>query len=240
MSGAIVTGGTAGIGAACVERLARDGFTVAFTGRDAGRGAELAARTGATFIPCDHADRADSDRGIAEALAAAGPVTAFVANAGILRTGLLTKTTDADFVALVETNLTAPFRCTRQVFAHMRDAGGGSIVIMASDSGIRGSHRIAAYSATKAAVICVAELFAAEGATLGIRCNALCPGTTRPGMAGDDPSTWRPSASGAYPDATDVAAAASWLVGPESRWVSGASLRLDGATAAALALVTRA
>jgi NAD(P)-dependent dehydrogenase (short-subunit alcohol dehydrogenase family) len=240
MSGAIVTGGTAGIGEACVERLVADGFRVAFTGRARDRGEALAAATGAAFVPCNHSDRADSDRGIEEAIAAVGPVTAFVANAGILRTGLVTETDDADFVALVETNLTAAFRCTRRMFAHMRDAGGGSIVIMASDSGIRGSHRIGAYSVAKAAVICVAELFAAEGASLGIRCNALCPGTTTPGMAGDDPTTWRPSASGSYPDATDVADAVSWLVGPESRWVSGASLRLDGATAAALAAVTRA
>ncbi len=239
MSGAIVTGGTAGIGAACVERLAADGFRVAFTGRNAARGAEVAARTGATFLACDHADRAATDQVLGEAIALVGPVTAFVANAGILVHGQITETTDADFLRLIELNLTGPFRCLRLLFGHMRSNGGGAMVLIGSDSAIRGSHRIASYSVAKAAAVNAAELFAAEGAAHGIRCNALCPGATLPGMAGDDPARWRPSATGAYPHATDVAAAVSWLVGAESRFVNGATLRLDGATAAALAVVTR-
>lgn len=239
MSGAIVTGGTAGIGAACVRRLAADGFRVAFTGRDPERGAAVAAEAGASFLRCDHADRDASDRALTEAIAAVGPVAAVVLNAGILVRGQVTETADADFLRLVETNLTAPFRAMRMLFGHMRDHGGGAMVLIGSDAGIRGSHRVAAYSVAKAAAICLSELFGAEGAAVGIRCNALCPGNTLPGMAGDDPATWRPSASGEWPEADDVAAAVSWLVGPESRYVNGATLRMDGGTGAALQVVTR-
>jgi NAD(P)-dependent dehydrogenase (short-subunit alcohol dehydrogenase family) len=240
VSGAIVTGGTAGIGEACVERLVADGFRVAFTGRNRERGEAVAAGTGAAFIACDHADRADSDRAIAEAIDAIGPVSALVANAGILVVAQVTETSDRDFLRLMETNLTAPFRCMRQLFGHMREAGGGSMVMMASEVSIRGAHRIGAYSVAKAAAACVAELFAAEGAPFGIRCNALCPGNTYPGMAGDDVSTWRPPVGESYPDAVDIAAAVSWLVGPESRYVNGATLRVDAANGAALQVVTRA
>ena len=81
---ALVTGGTAGIGAACVTRLAADGHAVAFTGRDATRGAEVAGRTGATFLPADITDRAAADAALAARRRALGGLDAVVANAGIL------------------------------------------------------------------------------------------------------------------------------------------------------------
>ena len=64
----------------------------------------------------------------------------------------------------------------------MRDSGGGSMIHIASDAGIRAVHEIAAYSVTKAGVIAVSELFGAEGAPHGIRSNAVCPGDIVPGV----------------------------------------------------------
>ena len=109
-------------------------------------------------------------------------------NAGVLAEGPLASTTDEEFELLVQTNLTSTFRYGRALFAPMRVQGSGVMVLIASDSAIRGSHRIPAYSVVKAGVVTLAELFGAEGAPYGIRANAICPGNTLPGMAGDDPA----------------------------------------------------
>jgi NAD(P)-dependent dehydrogenase (short-subunit alcohol dehydrogenase family) len=121
----------------------------------------------------------------------------------------------------------------------MRRQGGGAMVLIASDSAIRGSHRIPAYSVVKAGVVALAALLGAEGAPFRIRANAICPGNTLPGMAGDDPSGWRPTASGAFASGDDVAVAVVFLASAEAAHVNGATLRIDGATGAALQAATR-
>jgi NAD(P)-dependent dehydrogenase (short-subunit alcohol dehydrogenase family) len=101
----------------------------------------------------------------------------------------------------------------------MRSGGGGAIIHVAGDDGIRADHEHAAHSITSAGVIAVAELFAAEGAPHGIRANAVCPG----GSA----------------TAQDVASVVSWLACDEAAPVSGATLRVDGGAGAAMAFETR-
>jgi NAD(P)-dependent dehydrogenase (short-subunit alcohol dehydrogenase family) len=237
---ALVTGGTGGIGSAVVRRLRADGYDVVFCGRDERRGHELERTTGAVFRRADATDRADSDASVAFALERLGQVDLFVAAAGILARGPLAETSDEEIERLVETNLTSVFRYGRALFAPMRRQGSGVLVLVASDSAIRGSHRIPAYSVTKAGVVAIAELLGAEGAPYGIRANAVCPGNTLPGMAGDDPAGWRPTASGAYATAADVAAAVAFLASAEAAHVNGATLRIDAGTGAALQAVTRA
>ncbi len=236
---ALVTGGTGGIGSAVVRRLRASGWDVCFCGRDEARGTALERETGACFYRADAGDRAACDASVAFALERLGRVDLLVANAGVLVRGPLAETSDDEFDRLVEINLTAAFRYARALFAPMRAQGGGAMVLIASDSAIRGSHRIPAYSAVKAGVVAIAELFAAEGAPHGIRVNAVCPGNTLPGMAGDDAAGWRPSASGTFATGDDVAAAVAFLASDEAAHVSGASLRIDGATGAALQAATR-
>jgi NAD(P)-dependent dehydrogenase (short-subunit alcohol dehydrogenase family) len=236
---ALVTGGTGGIGSALVRRLRGDGYDVVFCGRDAARGALLADETGALFRPADATDRAACDASVAFALERFGRIDLLVANAGILVQGPLAGTSDDEFERLLETNLTSAFRYGRAVFAPMRRQGGGSLVLIASDSAIRGSHRIPAYSVVKAGLVAVAELLGAEGAPYGIRANAICPGNTLPGMAGDDATAWRATASGAFASGEDVAAAVAFLASDAARHINGATLRIDGATGAALQAATR-
>ncbi|HET6173123.1 MAG TPA: SDR family NAD(P)-dependent oxidoreductase [Gaiellales bacterium] len=236
---ALVTGGTGGIGSAIVRRLRANGYEVVFCGRDEQRAAALERDTGAIFCKADATDRAASDASVAFALERLGSIDLLVANAGILVAGPLAATTDEQFDLLVETNLTSTFRSARALFAPMRRQGGGVMVLIASDSAIRGSHRIPAYSAVKAGVVAIAELLGAEGAPHGIRANALCPGNTLPGMAGDDPASWRPSASGAFATADEVASAVAFLASRHAAHINGATLRIDGATGAALQAVTR-
>jgi NAD(P)-dependent dehydrogenase (short-subunit alcohol dehydrogenase family) len=236
---ALVTGGTGGIGAAVVRRLRADGYEVVFTGRDAERAAALERASGAVFCAADASDRAACDASVAFALERLGGVGLLVANAGILLQGPLAATTDAEFDLLVEVDLTSAFRYGRALFGPMRDQGGGAMVLIASDSAIRGSHRIPAYSVVKAGVVAVAELLGAEGAPYGIRANAVCPGNTLPGMAGDDAAGWRPTARGAFATGDDIAAAVAFLASDEGAHVNGATLRIDGGTGAALQAATR-
>ena len=202
---ALVTGGTGGIGSAIVRRLRADGYDVVFCGRDEARGAALEGATGAIFRRADATDRAACDASVAFALQRLGRVDLLVANAGVLAEGPLAGTSDEDFERLVETNLTSTFRYARALFAPMRRQGSGVMVMVASDSAIRGSHRIPAYSAVKAGVVAIAELLGAEGAAYGIRVNAVCPGNTLPGMAGDDPAAGaRPRAGPSPPHTTSL------------------------------------
>jgi NAD(P)-dependent dehydrogenase (short-subunit alcohol dehydrogenase family) len=236
---ALVTGGTGGIGSAIVRRLRTNGYDVVFCGRDEQRAAALEQETGAVFCKADAMDRAACDASVAFALERLGGVDLFVGNAGILLQGLLAETTDEEFERLVETNLTSTFRYARALFQPMRHQSSGVMVLIASDSAIRGSHRIPAYSVVKAGVVAIAELVGAEGAPYGIRANVVCPGNTLPGMAGDDPAQWRPTASGDYATADEVASAVAFLASRQAAHINGATLRIDGGTGAALQAVTR-
>jgi 3-oxoacyl-[acyl-carrier protein] reductase len=240
---ALVTGGTSGIGRACVELLAAEGMRVAFTGRDEARGSAVAEATGALFLRCDHRDREASDRAVERAVKhGGGRLDLLVNNAGLILRGPLATTPEEAFRELVDVNLTAAFRVARACFSAMRASGGGSLVHIASDVGLRPSASLPAYSLTKAGLVMVSELLADEGAPHGIRSNAVCPGDVLPGMqatpAGREedaerPSAWEVPPSGRFPTGADVAAVVAWLASDDSAHVSGASIRVDGAAGAA-------
>jgi NAD(P)-dependent dehydrogenase (short-subunit alcohol dehydrogenase family) len=126
-------------------------------------------------------------------------------------------TDEAEFRRTLQANLTVAFKASKACFGLMRKQGRGSIIHVASDAGIRAEHEAAAYSVASAGVIAMSELFAAEGASHGIRANAVCPS----------------------PDA-DVAPIVAWLASEASAPLSGATLRVDGAAGAAMVVDTRA
>ena len=130
--------------------------------------------------------------------------------------GSIEATSEAVFRELIETNLSSVFRIGRDCFNAMREQGGGSMIHVTSDAGIRAEHSLAAYSVASAGVIALSELFAAEGAPYGIRSNAVCPG---PGV--------------------DAASVVAWLASDAAAHVSGATLRVDDAAGAAMVLDTR-
>ena len=197
----LVAGATSEIGRACVERLRGEGMTLVEVGGWDG-------------------DRARADRDIEAALTeTAGRIDVLVSSTGPASDGSLEATGEAEFASLVESNLTAAFRAGRACFAAMRAGGGGSMIYVASDAGIRAAHEQAADSVTSAGVIAVAELFAAEGAAYAIRANAVCPGGSAAGE--------------------DIASVVAWLASPQSAHVSGATIRLDGAAGAAIVADTR-
>lgn len=97
------------------------------------------------------------------------------------------------------------------------------MIHVASDAGIRAAHETAAHSVVSAGLIALAELFAAEGMSYGVRSNGVCPEAMRPSLA-----------SGA-----DVASVVAWLASDQSAHVSGATIRVDGGSAAAMVQNTR-
>ena len=247
---ALVSGGTSGVGRAVVEHLSEAGMRVAFCGRDAERGAAVAATTGASFIRADATGRADCDRSVEQATShLGGRLDLFVACAAMILAAPLADTPERIFRELVEVNLTATFRYSRACFEVMRDRRRGVIIHVVSDAALRGIHHIPAYSVTKAAVLALSETLAAEAAPHGVRVNAICPGAVFPGMqttpAGfedhaEDASGWGAAPSGRHGTGRDVSSAVLWLAGDDAAHVSGATLRIDGAAGVTTRGVSRA
>jgi NAD(P)-dependent dehydrogenase (short-subunit alcohol dehydrogenase family) len=221
---ALVTGGTSGIGRGIVERLTADGATVVFTGRDGRRGADVASATGA--------------------LGALGGLDVLVNNAGMIFQGGIEATPLDAWRELLAVNLTAAFLYSKACFGPIRDGGGGSIVHIVSDTGIRGIHSIGAYSVTKAGMRMLSDMLALEGARVNVRSNAICPGDVSPGVqatpAGftehaEDPANWTLPPAGRFGDASDVAALVAWLASEDARHMNGATIRIDAGMGAGIA-----
>ena len=231
-----MTGGTSGIGAALVERVRADGGRVVFTGRDGPRGAEVANATGAIFVQADAGDEGAVDRSVEVATESLGGLDALVCVAGVITDARVSETSLEDWQTLLDVNLTAPYLYSRRCLPFIREAGGGSIVQVSSDAGVWGEEEIGAYSVTKAALITLAQMLAVEAGPSHIRVNAVCPGDILPGMvttvAGrerpGDTSEWRVPPMGRIGEAQDVAGVVSFLLGPDSAFVTGTALLVDG------------
>ena len=182
--GAIVTGGTAGIGKAVARGLAAEGGRVAVVGRDAGRvkdvqtGIEAEGGT-AIGIPADVTVRADVERMVEEAEARIGPVDVMVSNVGGGKLLSILEIDEPEWERMLRLNLTSAYLCCRAVLARMVPRKRGSIVIVSSIAGrstsvFQGAH----YTASKAGLLGLSRHLAREMAAHGIRVNAVAPGPT--------------------------------------------------------------
>ena len=239
----LVTGGTGAIGGAVVERLRAEGAEVVFSGRNPSRGAALAGRTGATFVPGDVRESGAVAAIVAEALGVLGGLDGLVLAAGVLHRSPLSETTDDAWDALIETNVVAPFLFAGACLDALSD-GGGAIVAIASGVADWPEAELGAYSVSKRALLWMTRMLAVEGATRGVRANAVCPGHTAAGMATvvagtalpDGPSPPVPP-SGSHTTATEVAEAVAYLLSDAAAGSTGATLSVDGGMLAALRAV---
>jgi NAD(P)-dependent dehydrogenase (short-subunit alcohol dehydrogenase family) len=242
-AGALVTGGTSGIGLGIAERLIADGARVVITGRDPARGHAAQERLGgaARFVAADAAVEEDVTRSVAFALEWLGRLDVLVNNAGVALVERLVDTPIEQFDRLMAANVRSCFLYARACMPALAEHR-GSMVHIGSDAGIRGEQPIGAYSVSKAAVVMLSSMLALDGARDGVRSNCVCPGATAPGMRhigpaddperGDDPSAWPAAPLGGVGRAEDVASAVAFLAGPAASFVSGAVLMIDGANGA--------
>lgn len=235
---AIVTGGAAGIGAAIVEQLAREGCDVAIVDRAGGeRGAALvmrveAAGRRASVHEADVADFALAERTVAAIAAAHGRVDLLVCCAGVTDDGLSWKLTEAQWDRVLAVNLKGCFNWCRAVAPLLRDQRAGRIVNIASINGLRGKFGQANYTAAKAGMIGLTKTAARELGPKGITVNAVAPGMVMTEMARALPAEVLERALQesvmrelATPD--DIAAAVVFLLSDMARMITGEVIRVD-------------
>jgi len=244
-SAALVTGGASGIGRACVERFAATGYRVAFTDLASSDGqrveeAQRAASADVSFIPADVTRADDCERAAAACHEQFGHLDVLVANAGIQTAGSLHEAPESDWQHVLNVNLLGVVRCCKAVLPLMLERGFGSIVVVSSINALQGYPRMAAYDASKAALLAVVRDLAVEYGARGIRANAVCPGATitdyhirRAAERGIGPAELRASARGyglvgraAEPE--EIAAVITFLAGPDASFVTGQTIVADG------------
>ena len=186
---AVVTGASAGIGRAIAAALVDAGATVHGLARSAGPLAETAAALGDRFVAvtCDVTDAAAVRAAIDAAAAHAGRLDVLVNNAGVGRFGPVGEVADADWDALVATNLSAVFYATRAAVPHMTLAGRGHIVTVASIAGLVGNAGLSVYNATKFGVRGFSEATMKELRPAGIKVSCVYPGSVATGFGGTAP-----------------------------------------------------
>jgi 3-oxoacyl-[acyl-carrier protein] reductase len=185
---AVVTGGSRGIGRAIAVRLAEAGANVALTYRERAEDAHAVARTieaqgrRALALKMDVADRASVEAAAKDARAL-GPISILINNAGINKPTDFDKVTDADWDAVLETNLKGPFVCAQVFLPLLAETKNGAIVHIGSVSGQYGGPRTAHYAASKAGLISLAQVIARFGAPLAVRSNVVAAGLIASDMA---------------------------------------------------------
>ena len=175
---AVVTGAGQGVGRAVAHHLARAGHRVVLVGRDLAK-LETVADEIASESLCVAADLTGPDevlRVFSTVEDAWGAAATLVANAGTSLAAPVTETSDEQWQQMLDSNLTAPFRCIRRALPSMVAAGHGRIVVIASVAAKRGERQVAAYSASKHGVLGLVRAVADEVARTGVTANAVCPG----------------------------------------------------------------
>ena len=235
----VVTGGTRGIGYATAECLASAGAIVVLTGRDEdavkARSAELASRHGADVrgVRLDLRDSAEIAPAFKAIAAEHQRIDGFVANAGILESGLLGMVTDAQLQALLGVNLSGTILSTQAAARVMMRKKTGSIVLVGSIVATNGVAGQSVYAATKAAVATFAKSAARELGRYGVRVNAVAPGVIETDLiAGQDAAVLdriraeTPLARLGRPE--EVGRVIRFLLSDEASFVSGQVLGIDG------------
>jgi len=239
---ALVTGGAAGIGAAIAARLAAEGFGVLvadLNAEGAARVAEGIRAAGGRAEPfaMDAAEPDQAAAAVEAAIAGFGPLRAAVCNAGITDRVPVLEMTLAAFERILRTNLTGCFVTAQAAARAMVQGGeGGAIVTLSSVSGQFGGTGRAAYGASKGGIETLTKVLAAELAPHGIRVNGVAPGPTQIARTAHGPRQRAAfldrMAVKRYATPEEIAAAVAFLCGPDSRFMAGHILNVDGGFAA--------
>jgi len=237
---ALVTGAGQGVGRGIALALAAEGARVAVVGRTAAKcqavAAEIADRGGqAIAVAADVARRGDVDACVAAARAELGPISCLVNAAQQTHYSSLRKLTEDDLDAVWQSGAVGSLRMMQACFEDLR-ATRGSVVNVGSGSALTARPAMGAYAAVKEALRTMSRVAAAEWGRYGIRVNVICPLAASPGMdswTGDLPDAGEQLVSqvplGRIGDAEhDIGRAVVFLSGPDSGYVTGTTLMVDG------------
>ncbi len=236
----VVTGAASGIGAAVARSLAAVGARVALLDRDAagaeqGAAALRAEGAVALAVGCDIGSEASVAAAAQQVQAELGDCHALINNAGLLRSGNLADVSLEDWNAVLSVNLTGYLLCARAFAEPMRRNGLGSIVNVASISGLFPQTGSGAYSASKAGVLLMSRQLAVEWGPQGLRSNAICPGMIRTALSarfyeepGFEAKRAAVTASRRVGEPQDIADVALFLASPRSAYVNAAEIVVDG------------
>jgi 3-oxoacyl-[acyl-carrier protein] reductase len=234
---ALVTGASGGIGGAIARALHAQGAVVALAGRRREALEALAETLGERASVAVGEITGD---GAAEALVAAaeahGRLDILVNNAGITRDTLALRMKDADWQAVIETNLSAGFRLSRAALRGMMRRRHGRIISVTSIVGVTGNPGQVNYAAAKAGLIGMSKALAAEVASRGITVNCVAPGFVATAMTEALDERQRADLltripAGRMGAGEDVAAAAVYVASDEASWVTGQTLHVNGGMA---------
>ena len=240
---AIITGGARGIGAKSAELFAAEGAAVAIWDLNTARGEQMtqqikAQGSTALFCACDVTDASQIQDATQRVTSELGAPNVLFNNAGIAVVGELEEIAEADWDRQYAVNVKSIYLVSRAVIPLMREAGGGSIINMASESAFVGFPMHPAYTSSKAAVVHLSRSMAVRYAEDNIRVNSLCPGTIRTELyqeflsQQDDPETVNDEIDRLHPlgigEPVDIAWAAVYLASDESRYMTGAPMLVEG------------
>ena len=237
---ALVTGGSRGIGRAVCLELARQGARVAVNYAGNAAAAEETVKAcqdlgaEAFAIQADVADAAACDAMVKEVLARFGRVDILVNNAGVTRDGLMVTMKDEDYDMVLDINLKGAFHMIRACYRDFMRKRSGKIINISSIAGLVGNVGQVNYAASKAGLIGLSKSVAKELGSRGVCCNCIAPGFIETAMTKDikedNPLLVQvPMRKMGTPE--DVANVALFLASPESDYITGETIRVDGGLA---------
>jgi 3-oxoacyl-[acyl-carrier protein] reductase len=235
---ALVTGASGGIGRDIARALHERGAAVALSGTRAEALETLAAELGSRVhvLPCDLADKAQTEALVPAAEKALGGLDILVNNAGMTRDMLFMRLKDEDWEAVLNVNLTSAFRLSRAALRGMMRKRFGRIVGITSIVGVTGNPGQGNYAASKAGMIGMTKSLAAEVASRGITVNCVAPGFIATPMTdaltdAQKEAILRAVPAGRLGTGADVASAVVYLASDEAAYVTGQTLHVNGGMA---------
>ena len=244
MSVVLVTGASSGIGAAIAIAFAEAGWDVMAAGRDEGRLEEV-ADVSAKIVTWsgELAESEDCDELVRDTLDEFGHLDCLVNNAGVIVRANVGDTSDEEWRYTMAINLDVPFFLSRAALPHLLLAE-GSIVNIASDWGLRGGERAAAYCASKGGIVLLTKAMAKDHAREGLRVNAICPGDVDTPMLAaeadeqgmeldaylEEAAEESPNGRVATPE--EIAGLALFLASDAATHITGAAIPIDGGVTA--------